>query len=159
MRRRQFFDLKDDNFFAGIEYLGEKEKEKEISLNDGLNFVTFSEPFNVLENNKYFSINSINKNELVVLKCKPNSIVNLKWEVVVSSKNKISLAFRILQNNKVIDSTRINGYSSMEGIQNFGNTLVQINPKDRFLIQIKNIDSGKPAEKIVVKTVRLILES
>lgn len=155
MRRRQFFDLKEDNFFAGIEYLG----EKEISLNDGLDFVTFSESFNVLENNKYFSVNSANKNELVVLKCKPSSVVSLKWEIVISSKEEISLAFRILQNNKIIDSTRINGYSSTEGIQNFGNTLVQINPKDRFLMQIKNIDTEKPAEKIVVKTVRMILES
>ncbi len=94
MRRRQFFDSKEE-FFAGIEFIG----EKEINLNDGLDFVTLQESFKVLEVNKYFSIN---KNELVVLKCKPNSLVNLKWEISTTSKEKISLSFRILQNKKVM---------------------------------------------------------
>ncbi len=99
MRRRQFFEFENDkdNFFAGIEYIG----EKEIDLNDGLNFITLQENFKVLEVNKYFSVN---KNELIVLKCKPNTLVNLKWEIFVSSKEKISLSFRILQNKKIIDS-------------------------------------------------------
>lgn len=150
MRRRQFFDSKEE-FFAGIEFIG----EKEISLNDGLDFVTLQESFKVLEVNKYFSVN---KNELIVLKCKPNSLVNLKWEISTTSKEKISLSFRILQNKKIIDSTRINGYSEVKEIQNFGNTLVTINPKDGFLIQIKNNDLEKPIEKIILKTARLIIE-
>jgi len=83
----------------------------------------------------------------------------LKWEVIVLSKEKISLAFRILQNKKIIDSTRVNGYSDIEEVSNFGNTLIEINSKDRFLIQIKNIDSKKPTEKVIIKTVRMILES
>lgn len=150
MRRRQFFDSKED-FFAGIEFIG----EKEINLNDGLDFVTLQESFKVLEVNKYFSVN---KNELVILKTKPNSLVNLKWEIVVVSKEKISLSFRILQNKKIIDSTRVNGYSEVKEVQNFGNTLVTINPKDGFLIQIKNNDLEKPIEKITLKTARLIIE-
>lgn len=150
MRRRQFFDSKED-FFAGIEFIG----EKEINLNDGLDFVTLQESFKVLEANKYFSVN---KNELVVLKTKPNSLVNLKWEIVTTSKEKISLSFRILQNKKIIDSTRVNGYSEVKEIQNFGNTLITINPKDGFSIQIKNNDLEKPIEKITLKTARLIIE-
>lgn len=150
MRRRQFFDSKEE-FFAGIEFIG----EKEINLNDGLDFVTLQESFKVLEVNKYFSVN---KNELVILKTKPNSLVNLKWEIVVVSKEKISLSFRILQNKKIIDSTRVNGYSEVKEVQNFGNTLVTINPKDSFLIQIKNNDLEKPVEKITLKTARLIIE-
>ena len=155
MRRRQFFDLKEE-FFAGIEYINETETE--TNLNDGLDFVTFTEDFKPLEINKQFSVN---KNELVVLKTKPNSLVSLKWEVFVYSKEKTSLSFRILQNKKVIDSTRINGHGSndLNGIQNFGNTLVHINPKDVFTIQIKNIDLEKPTEKIIVKIARLILEN
>ena len=121
-----------------------------------MDFVTLQENFKVLEVNKYFSVN---KNELIVLKCKPNTLVNLKWEVVVVSKEKISLSFRILQNKKIIDSTRVNGYSDEKEIQNFGSTLIQINSKDEFTIQIKNIDSRKPTEKVVVKIARLILES
>ncbi len=153
MRRRQFFEFENDkdNFFAGIEYIG----EKEIDLNDGLNFITLQENFKVLEVNKYFSVN---KNELIVLKCKPNTLVNLKWEVVVVSKEKISLSFRILQNKKIIDSTRVNGYSDEKEIQNFGSSLVQINSKDEFTIQIKNNDLKKPTEKIIITKVRLILE-
>ena len=87
MRRRQFFEFEkeQDNFFAGIEFIGETEKE--TNLNDGLDFVTIQENFKVLEVNKYFSVN---KNELIVLKCKTNTLVNLKWEVVVVSKEKIS---------------------------------------------------------------------
>ena len=150
MRRRQFFDSKEE-FFAGIEFIG----EKEINLNDGLDFVTLQESFKVLEVNKYFSVN---KNELVILKTKPNSLVNLKWEIVTTSKEKISLSFRILQNKKIIDSTRVNGYSEVKEIQNFGNTLVTINPKDGFLIQVKNNDLEKPIEKITLKTARLIIE-
>ena len=158
MRRRQFFDLKEE-FFAGIEYINETETE--TNLNDGLDFVTFTEDFKPLEINKQFSVN---KNELVVLKTKPNSLVSLKWEVFVKSKDskeKTSLSFRILQNKKVIDSTRINGHGSndLNGIQNFGNTLVHINPKDTFTIQIKNIDLEKPTDKIIVKIARLILEN
>lgn len=149
MRRRQFFDSKEE-FFAGIEFIG----EKEINLNDGLDFVTLQESFKVLEVNKYFSVN---KNELVVLKTKPNALVNLKWEISVVSKEKISLSFRILQNKKIIDSTRVNGYSEVKEIQNFGNTLITINPKDGFLIQIKNNDLEKPIEKIIMKSARLIL--
>lgn len=153
MRRRQFFEFENDkdNFFAGIEYIG----EKEIDLNDGLNFITLQENFKVLEVNKYFSVN---KNELIVLKCKPNTLVNLKWEIFVSSKEKISLSFRILQNKKIIDSTRVNGYSDEKEIQNFGSSLVQINSKDEFTIQIKNNDLKKPTEKIIITKVRLILE-
>jgi hypothetical protein len=154
MRRRQFFDNKDDNFFAGIEYINETEKE--TNLNDGLEFVILNEQFNLLKTNKYFSVN---KNELVVLKCKPNLIVNLKWEIIVLAKEKISLAFRILKNKEIINSTRVNGFANIEEVQNFGNTLVEINSKDRFIIQIKNIDLEKPTEKIIVKTVRVILES
>lgn len=153
MRRRQFFEFENDkdNFFAGIEYIG----EKEIDLNDGLNFITLQENFKVLEVNKYFSVN---KNELIVLKCKPNVLVNLKWEIFVSSKEKISLSFRILQNKKIIDSTRVNGYSDEKEIQNFGSSLVQINSKDEFTIQIKNNDLKKPTEKIIITKARLILE-
>lgn len=153
MRRRQFFEFENDkdNFFAGIEYIG----EKEIDLNDGLNFITLQENFKVLEVNKYFSVN---KNELIVLKCKPNALVNLKWEIFVSSKEKISLSFRILQNKKIIDSTRVNGYSDEKEIQNFGSSLVQINSKDEFAIQIKNNDLKKPTEKVIITKVRLILE-
>ena len=153
MRRRQFFEFENDkdNFFAGIEYIG----EKEIDLNDGLNFITLQENFKVLEVNKYFSVN---KNEQIVLKCKPNTLVNLKWEIFVSSKEKISLSFRILQNKKIIDSTRVNGYSDEKEIQNFGSSLVQINSKDEFTIQIKNNDLKKPTEKIIITKVRLILE-
>lgn len=156
MRRRQFFEFEkeQDNFFAGIEFIGETEKE--TNLNDGLDFVTLQENFKVLEVNKYFSVN---KNELIVLKCKTNTLVNLKWEVVVVSKEKISLSFRILQNKKIIDSTRVNGYSDEKEIQNFGSTLIQINSKDEFTIQIKNTDLKKPTEKIIVKIARLILES
>jgi hypothetical protein len=96
MRRRQFFE-NDKDFFAGIEFIG----DKEIDLNDGLDFITLQENFKVLEINKYFSVN---KNELNILKCKPNTLVNLKWEILVTSKEKISLSFRILQNKKIIDS-------------------------------------------------------
>lgn len=151
MRRRQFFDNKEE-FFSGIEFT----EEKEIDLNDGLDFITFSESFKLLQNSKN---SSVNKNELIVTKCKPNLLVSLKWEVIVLSKEKISLAFRILQNKKIIDSTRVNGYSDIEEVSNFGNTLIEINSKDRFLIQIKNIDSKKPTEKVIIKTVRMILES
>lgn len=153
MRRRQFFEFENDkdNFFAGIEYIG----EKEIDLNDGLNFITLQENFKVLEVNKYFSVN---RNELIVLKCKPNTLVNLKWEIFVSSKEKISLSFRILQNKKIIDSTRVNGYSDEKEIQNFGSSLVQINSKDEFTIQIKNNDLKKPTEKVIITKARLILE-
>lgn len=153
MRRRQFFEFENDkdNFFAGIEYIG----EKEIDLNDGLNFITLQENFKVLEVNKYFSVN---RNELIVLKCKPNALVNLKWEIFVLSKEKISLSFRILQNKKIIDSTRVNGYSDEKEIQNFGSSLVQINSKDEFTIQIKNNDLKKPTEKIIITKARLILE-
>ena len=155
MRRRQFFEFENDkdNFFAGIEFI--RETEKETNLNDGLDFVTIQENFKVLEVNKYFSVN---KNELIVLKCKPNTLVNLKWEIFVSSKEKISLSFRILQNKKIIDSTRVNGYSDEKEIQNFGSSLVQINSKDEFTIQIKNNDLKKPTEKIIITKVRLILE-
>ncbi len=151
MRRRQFFENNKD-FFAGIEFIG----DKEIDLNDGLDFITLQENFKVLEINKYFSVN---KNELNILKCKPNTLVNLKWEILVTSKEKISLSFRILQNKKIIDSTRVNGYSELKEVQNFGNTLIPINSKDSFLIQVKNIDLKRPTEKIIIQNARLILES
>ena len=151
MRRRQFFE-NDKDFFAGIEFIG----DKEIDLNDGLDFITLQENFKVLEINKYFSVN---KNELNILKCKPNTLVNLKWEILVTSKEKISLSFRILQNKKIIDSTRVNGYSELKEVQNFGNTLISINSKDSFLIQVKNIDLKRPTEKIIIQNARLILES
>ena len=151
MRRRQYFE-NDKDFFAGIEFIG----DKEIDLNDGLDFITLQENFKVLEINKYFSVN---KNELNILKCKPNTLVNLKWEILVTSKEKISLSFRILQNKKIIDSTRVNGYSELKEVQNFGNTLISINSKDSFLIQVKNIDLKRPTEKIIIQNARLILES
>lgn len=153
MRRRQFFDKNSkEEFFGGIEFIG----EKELSLNDGLDFVTFSEQFQLLKSSKNVSIN---KNELIVTKCKPNQVVNLKWEIITISKEKISLAFRILKNKEIINSTRVNGFANIEEVQNFGNTLVEINSKDRFIIQIKNTDFERPTEKIIIKTARMILES